>query len=482
MRTAEARINQWTTTLRPGLPIGFDGEQFTVEEIEGRRILLRQAALAGPPKLRQVDISILLAHPTTEILAPVPEETTASAALLSGLAAEEDDELTVKVQHLQEVLTGYRLGDAALALDGEPRADFAPGKPLMHRYAVKAAELAGCSPGIVRYSLKEAGIPLRPRRAAGELARSVNRTWLRNEYHVKGRMAADIGRELNTGGNSITNLLDAWGIPRHPLRGHVPPPRVHSNPFADLPVRLSLAMPRISIRQNCLTALRSAALVPGYSTRRSAALTLGIPRTTFNAHLRLVEDTAGFAVFNHRKRPVRVTPRGQPLIREAKRRIALLDELREPHQEGCAGRSGGDAELLAGPVDELAHGRLAPSGGQGRVELADVVLGPAQRAASQQPPMPGQRQPEEARPRTPPYAGRGPRPQPAHPEPAQTVKKLVIEAGKQAARPVQWREGSRPGSGRSGVKRMYSRFVALRIRPAGRAIRKAADGPELPVR
>ncbi|EST27169.1 transposase [Streptomyces niveus NCIMB 11891] len=91
-------------------------------------------------------------------------------------------------------------------------------------------------------------------------------------------------------------------------------------------------------------------------------------------------------------------------------------------------------------------------------------------------------QPETARPHTPPYGGRGPRPQPVYPEPAQTVKKLVIEAGKQAARPVQWREGSRPGTGRSGVKRMYSRFVALHLRPAGREIRKTTDGPELPVR
>jgi SRSO17 transposase len=29
---------------------------------------------------------------------------------------------------------------------------------------------------------------------------------------------------------------------------------------------------------------------------------------------------------------------------------------------------------------------------------------------------------------------------------------------------------------------MYSRFVALRIRPAGRGIRRATDDPELPVR
>lgn len=35
-----------------------------------------------------------------------------------------------------------------------------------------------------------------------------------------------------------------------------------------------------------------------------------------------------------------------------------------------------------------------------------------------------------------------------------------------------------PGTGRSGFRRMFSRFVALRIRPAGREIRQ---GPELPV-
>ncbi|MGC0344137.1 SRSO17 transposase [Streptomyces sp. SLBN-8D4] len=29
---------------------------------------------------------------------------------------------------------------------------------------------------------------------------------------------------------------------------------------------------------------------------------------------------------------------------------------------------------------------------------------------------------------------------------------------------------------------MYSRFVALRVRPAGRGVRKASDGPELPER
>ncbi|MFJ8856568.1 transposase [Streptomyces sp. NPDC102437] len=91
-------------------------------------------------------------------------------------------------------------------------------------------------------------------------------------------------------------------------------------------------------------------------------------------------------------------------------------------------------------------------------------------------------QPEDAQPCTPAYTGRGRRPVPAYPEPAQQVKSLVIAAGKNTARPVQWREGSRPGSGRSGHERMYSRFVALRIRPAGREIRKATAATGLPVR
>ncbi|MGW4240866.1 IS701 family transposase [Streptomyces sp. NPDC004749] len=89
-------------------------------------------------------------------------------------------------------------------------------------------------------------------------------------------------------------------------------------------------------------------------------------------------------------------------------------------------------------------------------------------------------QPGDAALVTAPYSGNGRPPVPKYPDPPRSVKELVIAAGRKAARPAQWREGSRPGTGRSGIKRMYSRFVALRIRPAGREIRKATDGPELP--
>ncbi|OEJ48539.1 transposase [Streptomyces agglomeratus] len=88
-------------------------------------------------------------------------------------------------------------------------------------------------------------------------------------------------------------------------------------------------------------------------------------------------------------------------------------------------------------------------------------------------------QPGEAVPVTEPYSGTGRRPAAKYPDKPQSVKQLVIAAGRKAAKPVQWREGSRPGTGRSGFKRMYSRFMTLRIRPAGREVRQA-DRPELP--
>lgn len=68
-----------------------------------------------------------------------------------------------------------------------------------------------------------------------------------------------------------------------------------------------------------------------------------------------------------------------------------------------------------------------------------------------------------------------------HTEPACSVKALVVEAGRGAARPVSWRDGSRPGKGRTGHKRMCSRFVALRIRPVGREIREVTAGEPEPV-
>lgn len=131
----------WTTPLRTGLPVSFDGEQFTIAEVEGSRVMLRRSGAAGTSAWRQVDLVALLSHPGTRLLVQAPVPQPAVATLLGGLDGREDDELTARWRHVQEVRTGYQHGCAELALDGEPRPQYAPGVPMMARYKAKATEL-----------------------------------------------------------------------------------------------------------------------------------------------------------------------------------------------------------------------------------------------------------------------------------------------------------------------------------------------------
>jgi SRSO17 transposase len=71
-----------------------------------------------------------------------------------------------------------------------------------------------------------------------------------------------------------------------------------------------------------------------------------------------------------------------------------------------------------------------------------------------------------------PYLGRGPRPR--YRAKRSSLAEPVGAAGPSAAKTVAWREGSRG--------RLRSRFVALRVRPAGVKLRRAVAGGELPVR
>ncbi|WP_316751076.1 integrase [Streptomyces herbicida] len=142
-------MNAWTTALRTGLPLVFDGEQFTIAELDGRRVLLQQTGPDGRPQWRQVDLSLLMTHSSTEFLVEAPPPGPAAATELGDLTDDEEDELTARFQHVQEVRFSYKLGSSELALEGEPRPDYAPGVPMMNRYKAKAAEL-GVDPATVR--------------------------------------------------------------------------------------------------------------------------------------------------------------------------------------------------------------------------------------------------------------------------------------------------------------------------------------------
>jgi SRSO17 transposase len=131
-------------------------------------------------------------------------------------------------------------------------------------------------------------------------------------------------------------------------------------------------------------------------------------------------------------------------------------------------------------LDELAAWELTPP-----VVLADAAygevnefrLGLEQRQLAYVVQVPGtiSAYPQQVAPETLPYPGRGQPSKPRYRQPRSSLRQLVLDAGEQAARTVIWREGA------DGAP-LVSRFVALRVRPAGRQLRQAARGSELPVR
>jgi SRSO17 transposase len=83
--------------------------------------------------------------------------------------------------------------------------------------------------------------------------------------------------------------------------------------------------------------------------------------------------------------------------------------------------------------------------------------------------------PEHVHPVAAPYAGKGRRPQPRYHDKPSSLEELALAAGQQACVDLIWRRGSK------GLQR--SRFLALRVRPAGVTPRRLARaaGTELPV-
>jgi SRSO17 transposase len=88
--------------------------------------------------------------------------------------------------------------------------------------------------------------------------------------------------------------------------------------------------------------------------------------------------------------------------------------------------------------------------------------------------------PEQVRPTTAPYTGRGRRPQPRYRDKPVSLKQLALAAGQSAGVDLIWRRASK------GLQR--SHFLALRVRPAGvtprrqAAARAEGAGWELPTR
>jgi SRSO17 transposase len=131
-------------------------------------------------------------------------------------------------------------------------------------------------------------------------------------------------------------------------------------------------------------------------------------------------------------------------------------------------------------LDELAGWGLAPPvvlADAAYGEVGELRLGLEQRALAYVVQVPGtiSAYAEEVVPKTVPYAGRGRRPGARYRQRRSSLRQLVLDVGEPAATTIAWREGA-------DGQPLASRFVALRVRPAGIRLRRAARGGQLPVR
>ena len=128
-----------------GTRVMYDGEVHVVTEwlptAQGTDVVLR-----GPTSVCRVSLVELVsgrrARLLTDLAGPEPDDDIDPAAVVLGsLSARKLKEVSERAAHLREVLTGFRSGSSEAAGPGEPRAQFDPSKPLLDRYAAKAAEL-----------------------------------------------------------------------------------------------------------------------------------------------------------------------------------------------------------------------------------------------------------------------------------------------------------------------------------------------------
>ncbi|WP_166663837.1 hypothetical protein [Streptomyces sp. NBC_00582] len=182
------------------------------------------------------------------------------------------------------------------------------------------AELAGCSISTVRHALDEAGIPLRRRRPAGHLKKTISRTWLEKEYHHKGRSSPDIARELGVRKDDVMRLVKTWGHP----------PTPHQSVHQPLRITRHRSVPRDARRQpdeelHTATTAPHGDLQTRHSSRRRCRTRGGLG----NSQLPTEASRGDGGLHHHRHRPVPAPHHhqdGRRFLDEATRLLSLLDD------------------------------------------------------------------------------------------------------------------------------------------------------------
>src|SRR5712691_4308433 len=135
--------------LAVGISLAYDGQWWQCAELDGPHVLL-----SSPVGIRRVSAGHLLADPSTRLHGAPGDPVEGTGADLAGLGEAELAGRRERVAHVQEARTGFRGGCAELAADGEPRPQYAPGVPMLARYAAKATEI-GVGVSTLRRWVKE---------------------------------------------------------------------------------------------------------------------------------------------------------------------------------------------------------------------------------------------------------------------------------------------------------------------------------------
>ncbi|MFD8500985.1 Mu transposase C-terminal domain-containing protein [Amycolatopsis sp. NPDC059657] len=168
-----------TVLVSVGTRLSWDGDWFTVVGLEADRLRLRGSA--GQTVLAHT--ATLLADPTVALAGADTTAAQCSGAILDDLTSAQRKQLSERLGHVQELLTGYRGGAVSDPGHDEPRPGYDPRLPLRDRYAVKAAELGVTMRTLERWvaAFRETGllglVDHRGTRMADPLG-GVDRRWL----------------------------------------------------------------------------------------------------------------------------------------------------------------------------------------------------------------------------------------------------------------------------------------------------------------
>ena len=131
-------IRRGVAVLAPGAWIEHDGAQWRVVALDGTTVLLQDCR----GRERQVLVDYLVADATTRPIVNDSDQVEwEPAAVRLDVTRAELAELDERLGHVREVLTGFKSGHAEAAGPGEPRQAYALQRPMLDRYAAKAAEL-----------------------------------------------------------------------------------------------------------------------------------------------------------------------------------------------------------------------------------------------------------------------------------------------------------------------------------------------------